>query len=189
MPDPAGLAAVDLTNPQTWNRYAYVANNPLSNVDPLGLDDGDPWSEIPSDCFFNIVFCAGQSAAAYEYCVFIGMCGSNNSGGGSSGGGGSPPPSTPPPSTPPPQPVNFPNETLGIPNGLNVNFGGIWGAIIPTATCGDLGPCNPIGSGFDATEAAALPVIAGICFGSGVCETAAMIGGAIAGGYVIYKGV
>ncbi len=37
MPDPAGLAAVDLTNPQTWNRYAYVANNPLSTVDPLGM--------------------------------------------------------------------------------------------------------------------------------------------------------
>ena len=39
VPDPAGLAAVDITNPQTWNRYAYVGNNPLSYVDPLGLCD------------------------------------------------------------------------------------------------------------------------------------------------------
>jgi RHS repeat-associated protein len=36
-PDPAGLGAVDTTNPQTWNRYAYVMNNPLANIDPLGL--------------------------------------------------------------------------------------------------------------------------------------------------------
>ncbi|MGA8491425.1 MAG: RHS repeat-associated core domain-containing protein [Terriglobales bacterium] len=37
-PDPAGLAAVDPSNPQSWNRYAYVLNNPLSFVDPTGLD-------------------------------------------------------------------------------------------------------------------------------------------------------
>src|ERR1700755_572791 len=24
VPDPAGMAAVDITNPQTWNRYAYT---------------------------------------------------------------------------------------------------------------------------------------------------------------------
>jgi RHS repeat-associated protein len=36
-PDPAGLAAVDPTNPQSWNRYTYVLNEPLSYIDPLGL--------------------------------------------------------------------------------------------------------------------------------------------------------
>jgi len=36
-PDPAGLAAVDPTNPQSWNRYAYVRNAPLTLIDPFGL--------------------------------------------------------------------------------------------------------------------------------------------------------
>jgi RHS repeat-associated protein len=51
VPDPAGLAAVDITNPQTWNRYAYVGNNPLSAIDSYGLfiqacfnPDGCSWS-------------------------------------------------------------------------------------------------------------------------------------------------
>jgi RHS repeat-associated protein len=35
--DPAGMAAVDPTNPQSWNRYAYVNNTPTNAVDPLGL--------------------------------------------------------------------------------------------------------------------------------------------------------
>jgi hypothetical protein len=37
-PDPSGLNAVDPTNPQSWNRYACALNNPLSNIDPTGLD-------------------------------------------------------------------------------------------------------------------------------------------------------
>jgi len=36
-PDPAGFASVDPSNPQSWNQYASVLNNPLLFVDPLGL--------------------------------------------------------------------------------------------------------------------------------------------------------
>jgi RHS repeat-associated protein len=36
--DPAGVGAASPAAPQTWNRYAYVANGPLSAVDALGLD-------------------------------------------------------------------------------------------------------------------------------------------------------
>ncbi len=36
-PDPAGLSAVSLATPQSWNRYVYVFNVPLVYVDPLGL--------------------------------------------------------------------------------------------------------------------------------------------------------
>lgn len=35
--DPAGMGAVNPANPQSFNRYAYVAHNPVSAVDRLGL--------------------------------------------------------------------------------------------------------------------------------------------------------
>ena len=36
-PDPANLGAID-ENPQSWNGYAYVGNNPLNALDPNGED-------------------------------------------------------------------------------------------------------------------------------------------------------
>lgn len=72
-PDPLGLGSVNTSDPQTWNRYAYVRNSPLNATDPTGmilrvpplvnLADfggfaGDPFSEgctiegMPTPCEF-----------------------------------------------------------------------------------------------------------------------------------------
>jgi RHS repeat-associated protein len=37
-PDPGGLKVIHLDDPQTWNLYAYVRNNPTTAVDPNGTD-------------------------------------------------------------------------------------------------------------------------------------------------------
>ena len=56
-PDPSGLYYADQTNPQSFNLYSYVLNNPLKLVDPTGLgwcyygntDPGAAPSNDPSD--------------------------------------------------------------------------------------------------------------------------------------------
>ena len=52
-PDPMNLGA-DATDPQSWNAYAYVRNNPLALVDPMGLchmgADNVAYDDEPGDC-------------------------------------------------------------------------------------------------------------------------------------------
>jgi hypothetical protein len=75
-----GNAGADLTNPQSWNMYGYVRNNPLVFVDPDGLatavpcnsngvnpndgsticdSSGSSGGNLPIDCFFFRYLCPG----------------------------------------------------------------------------------------------------------------------------------
>src|SRR5580700_4252135 len=36
-PDPGWYLQADVRNPQSWNQYSYVLNNPLKNTDPTGM--------------------------------------------------------------------------------------------------------------------------------------------------------
>ena len=38
-PDPKGFHAGTIANPQKWNKYPYVVNNPLGLVDPDGMEE------------------------------------------------------------------------------------------------------------------------------------------------------
>jgi RHS repeat-associated protein len=106
-PDPAGLAAVNPSDPQTWNRYAYLANRPLNAVDPSGLCD--PGEDPVCQCPDPTMPCCDP---------FLGCCDPMF------GCGPGSPDIPPPPETAVPTPPDiskWPNgETLGLPRGLNL---------------------------------------------------------------------
>ncbi len=96
-PDPAGLAAVDPTNPQSWNRYAYVLNNPMNSVDPSGLCEHMLYDD--ASCFAGYIgFGPSMTCNLYVWMWdswdsgtghYEGMLCGGGGGGGSRGGGNS----------------------------------------------------------------------------------------------------
>jgi len=77
----------DFSNPQSLNRYAYVMNNPLSAVDPSGLD-----IKI-GNCYYQLASTqVGSGPVVFEmwldYCAGGGSGGDGGGGGVGGGGGG-----------------------------------------------------------------------------------------------------
>jgi len=52
-PDPAGLTAADITDPQSLNLYAYVQSDSVNKNDPEGLGAGSPNPSDPYDRWMN----------------------------------------------------------------------------------------------------------------------------------------
>lgn len=163
-PDPAGLAAVDPTNPGSWNRYAYVENSPLTATDANGLVTLPGCEEGDFGCGGGLdPGCGMWGGPEGDICTLLlpvigrwggggggsgsggsgggggtdngGSTGSGGGTGGSSGSGG--------------RIANFPNgENLGLPPGVSANWGGILGAVLPIDPTCEFGTCIPIGEGF-----------------------------------------
>jgi RHS repeat-associated protein len=50
-PDPGGIRTVNPSNPNSWNRYAYVNGDPANHSDPVGMEQdlcGPDWETDPS---------------------------------------------------------------------------------------------------------------------------------------------
>ena len=56
-PDRAGLGAVDMKNPTSWNMYAYTNDDPVNFVDPRGTCD------TSTDTDFSVTVCGGDAGS------------------------------------------------------------------------------------------------------------------------------
>ena len=83
-PDPLGVGAVDPTDPQSWNRYAYVRNSPLTLRDPNGMDycawPNDPPDAAPAEGEVPEGYCEYNGGTWY-----LDEPGTDESGGGGDG--------------------------------------------------------------------------------------------------------
>jgi RHS repeat-associated protein len=87
-PDPY-LGSMDITNPQSLNRYAYVSNQPTMYIDPLGLNQ--------IACYSITTFDGSDDTGVTELFCFGGGGGGGSGAGGGGGGVSAPnnPPQTP----------------------------------------------------------------------------------------------
>jgi RHS repeat-associated protein len=159
------LLAGSTGDPQSLNRYAYVRNDPVNLVDPLGLFESHR-PPIPPLCDEG-----PESEGEYGFPVP-----SDGGGGGSPSGGG-----------PGGGPIggNFPNgESLGIPTGLRVQFPDLWGTLLPIDPGCEFGPCVPFGNGYQdaATVAKAAPFVLP-CLASKWCQAALVLTAVAVVGY------
>jgi RHS repeat-associated protein len=85
-PDPGNAGAV-LSNPQSWNGYSYVWNNPLNAVDPSGAcsigDDGVAHDDAPGDCGGGSTTVDGGSPdeVSTDPCFYLNCWGGGGGGG------------------------------------------------------------------------------------------------------------
>ena len=95
VPDPAGISAADPSNPQSWNRYAYVMGDPTGQVDPLGLFASAPPHMTCQQWFLQVFhmtngagqFCGGDQGSSGPPSPSYGPSGGGPGGG--QGGGSS----------------------------------------------------------------------------------------------------
>lgn len=90
-PDPAGMAAVDPMNPESWNRYAYVGNSPLTATDANGLVTLPGCEEGDFGCGGGLdPGCGMWGGPEGDICtLLLPVIGRWGGGGGGSGSGGS----------------------------------------------------------------------------------------------------
>ena len=149
-PDPASLSAVDMTNPQAWNRYAYVANQPLTSTDPSGLFGGFVGSSIPGADCGALDGCGPDIASACGFGSFAFSCMAERSFGIPIGSSGISIPDVSNGILPGENSTNFPGP------GLLGSLGDLLGLPLPQS-CGDFGACEPLENPFLSTGISPTP--------------------------------
>ena len=85
-PDPY-IGSIHLDDPDSWNRYAYVGNDPVNNIDPNGTYCADGGNDFCSSFSCPMYSSIYNPAYAYGGADYIGCSVMSGYGGGYGGGG------------------------------------------------------------------------------------------------------